>query len=69
MRHQSVQSWLIQCAWTSIRRDPALLEKFRNVWKNSGSKKKAIVAVARKLAVRMRAIELEEQPYCIAVAK
>jgi len=65
---KSVRAWLIQCAWTSIKRDPVLLEKFRNVWKNSGSKKKAIVAVARKLAVRMRAIELGEQPYCIAVA-
>ena len=34
---------------------------------NKGSEKKAIVAMARKLAVRMRAIELTERRYCIAV--
>lgn len=66
---ESVRAWIIQCAWVSIKRDAALLEKFRNVWKNTGSKKKAIVAVARKLTVRMRAIELCEQPYCIAIAE
>ncbi len=63
----TVRGWLIQCAWRAICKDPVLLEKFRVVWKNSGSKKKAIVAVARKLAVRMRAIELSPYPYCIGV--
>lgn len=62
-----VRAWLIQCAWRAIRLDPVLLAKFRDVWTNSGSKKKAIVAVARKLAVRMRAIELTQQRYCIGV--
>lgn len=62
-----VRSWLIQCAWRAIKHDPVLLNKFDRVWKNSGSKKKAIVAVARKLAVRMRAIEILKQPYVVAV--
>lgn len=48
-----VRAWLIQCSWIAIRKDPVLLKKFRDVWKNSGSKKKAIVAVARKLSVRL----------------
>lgn len=64
---RQVRAWLIQCAWRAVRRDPALLLKFRTVWRNAGSKKKAIVAVARKLAVRMRAIELSGQPYCVGV--
>jgi len=64
-----VRAWLIQCAWRAIRLDPALLGKFTTVWKNSGSKKKAIVAVARKLAVRMRAVELSGQQYEIAVIR
>lgn len=64
-----VRAWLIECAWRAIRIDPALLDQFRRVWKNSGSRKKAIVAVARKLAVRMRAIELSGQMYCMSVAK
>ncbi len=62
-----VRAWLIQCAWRAIRSDPVLLDKFQRVWKNSGSKKKAIVAVARKLAVRMRALELSHTPYCLGV--
>jgi len=62
-----VRAWLIQCAWRAICRDPILREKFHAVWGNSGSKKKAIVAVARKLAVRMRAIELAKEPYLLGV--
>lgn len=62
-----VRAWLIQCAWRALSRDPVLLEKFNRMWRNSGSKKKAIVAVARKLVVRMRAIELAEVEYCVGV--
>ena len=64
-----VRGWLIECAWRAIKKDPALLHKFMTVWKNSGSKKKAAVAVARKLAVRMWAIEIQQTPYCIGVAE
>jgi transposase len=63
----NVRAWLIQCAWRSIKKDRVLLDKYKRVYKNSGSKKKAIVAVARKLAVRMRALELSKQTYCLAV--
>ena len=62
-----VRSWLIQSAWRAIKLDPVLLHKYQSVWNNSGSKKKAIVAVARKLAVRIRAVELSGQPYAIGV--
>lgn len=48
-----VRSWLVECAWTAYKRDPALLNKYLAVLRHSGSKKKAIVAVARKLAVRL----------------
>jgi len=64
-----VRSWLIECAWRAIRIDPALLATFRRVWRNSGSKKKAIVAAARKMAVRMRAIELAGQLWCRSVVE
>jgi len=62
-----VRGWLIQCAWRAVKLDPVLLDKYLRVWRNSGSKKKAIVAVARKLVVRMRAIEISKQPYVVAV--
>jgi transposase len=64
---ERVRSWLIECAWTAIRKDPVLREKFMYVWRNSGSKKKAAVAVARKIAVRLWALETTGQPYCIGV--
>lgn len=64
---REVRSWLIECSWRAIRKDPALLDVFNRVWNHSGSKKKAIVAVARKLAVRLRAIELADQPYVIGL--
>jgi len=62
-----LRSWLIETAWRAVRKDPVLLEKFQNVWRNSGSKKKAIVAVARKIAVRLWAIETTGQSYCLGV--
>jgi len=62
-----IRSWLIECAWRASRKDPVLLDKFRRVWRNSGSKKKAIVAVARKLSVRLWALETLGQTYSIGV--
>jgi transposase len=37
-----IRSLIIQCAWAAIRKDPALLKKFQDVWKHSGSKKKRL---------------------------
>jgi transposase len=62
-----VRSWLIESSWVGIRNDPVLLEKFNNVYKHCGSKKKAIVAVARKMGLRLRALLLSRQPYVIGV--
>lgn len=67
--HYYVRAWIIQCAWVAYKRDPALLEKFQNVWKNSGNKKKAIVAVARKLCVRLRICALTNREYCYGQIK
>jgi len=62
-----IRSWLIECAWRAVRKDPALLDKYQRVKHNSGSAKKAIVAVARKLAVRLWALETTGHPYTIGV--
>jgi transposase len=61
------RAWLIEAAWAAIRKDPVLAEKFSKVSANSGKKNKAIVAVARKLAVRIRAVLLSGQPYQIGL--
>ncbi len=63
------RSWLVECSWVAIRFDPVLLEKFRRVLRSCGSKKKAIVAVARKLAMRLRRLLLGREPYVVGVVE
>jgi transposase len=58
-----IRSTLIENSWVSIKKDPVLLSKFMRVWRSSGSKKKAIVAVARVLIVRLRACVISGTPY------
>lgn len=58
---------MVECSWVAIRVDPVLLEKFRRVVRACGSKKKAIVAVARKLALRLRRVLISREPYAIGV--
>jgi transposase len=65
--NRGVRSWLVESSWIAIRKDPVLLGKFNAVLRNSGSQKKAIVAVARKLAIRIRALLLTGQKYEICL--
>jgi transposase len=62
-----VRSWLIESAWHAIRHDPILLEKYQAVMGRCGSGKKAIVAVAHKLVIRLRAVLLSGRPYQIGL--
>jgi len=64
---EHIRSWLIECAWRAVKKDPVLLDKYHRVKRNSGSAKKAIVAVARKLAVRLWALETTGHPYMLGV--
>ena len=67
--NSNVRSWLVECSWMAIKQDPVLLDKYRRVLKSCGSKKKAIVAVARKLAIRLRRILMVGEPYAIGVVE
>jgi len=62
-----IRSWLIQNAWVAIRKDPALQEFYSRIRQNSGKANKAIVAVARKLIVRLRSCMIRNEEYCIGV--
>lgn len=64
-----LRATLIENSWVAIRKDPALLTKFRHIWQRTGSKKKAIVAVARMLIVRLRACIISGTPYVMGVAR
>lgn len=65
--NRTVRRMLVESSWISIRKDPALLKKYNAVAHNSGSGKKAIVAVARKLALRIRTLLILNQPYVLGV--
>ena len=60
--HIYLRSLFIELAWRAIRQDGVLLDKFSQIQKRRG-KKIAIVAIARKLAVRTRYIMIHRQPY------
>jgi len=64
-----VRSWLIESAWRAIGKDPVLMNKYKRVLRSSGSKKKAIVAVAHKLQIRLRTTLLTGEPYVVGLAK
>jgi transposase len=61
--HAFVRAWLIQSAWVAIKKDPVLLQKYQDVSMNTGSKKKAIVAVARKLSIRLWHLAVNKEMY------
>jgi transposase len=69
--NRQVRAWLVESAWVAIRFDPVLLEKYNRVAKDAQGKMKfkkmAIVAVARKLAMRLRGILLSGEPYQIGL--
>lgn len=66
--NKQLRSIIIQLAWKTVRKDGALLDKFERVYKKSGSKQKAIVAVARKLMTKLYAIIIKEEEYRVNLA-
>jgi transposase len=64
-----IRATLIENSWVAIRRDPVLMGKFMRIWRGTGSKKKAIVAVARMLVVRLRACLVSGTPYAVGVLR
>ncbi len=68
MGNSALRALLIESSWTTIKKDPALLEKFQRLCVGK-SKTQAIIAVARSLANRIRRILLHEEPYAIGVVE
>jgi transposase len=65
--NQFVRHALVELAWRCIRRDPALLEKYEALRRRRGSKI-AIVAIARRVALRIRRVLTTEEGYKLGVA-
>ncbi len=57
---------LIQGAWAAIRKDPQLAEFYQRIYarhQKAMAPKKAIVAVARKMTMRIHAVLRQQRPY------
>ena len=65
-RNPALRYILIECAWTAVRQDPALLQTFNEYCKRM-PKNVAIVHIARKLLSRMRFVLKNHQPYVMGV--
>lgn len=65
--NRRLRSIIVQLAWMTVRKDGSLLEKFDKVYKSSGSKQKAIVAVARKLMTKIYAAVRKQEDYRINI--
>lgn len=58
---------LIESAWTVIKHDPHLRNKYNRIRARGTNGNKAIVAVARSLAVRLRRCLLDQSEYVIGI--
>ena len=64
-----IRTWLVECAWVAIRKDPVLSNKFHRIYSSVHRKKTAIVAVARIMLVRLRACVISGTPYQLCIAE
>lgn len=67
-QHKSLRSSLIECAWTTISKDPVMLLRY-NELKKRHTGKRAIVVIARKLVSRIYYVLKNEKPYEIGLLK
>jgi transposase len=64
---KTLRSLLVEASWTLIRKDQAMREKYERINIRSGGKR-AIVAIARTLLLRMRRMLLDGQIYAFQLA-
>ncbi len=63
----SVRALLVEASWRIIRDDVGLRRKYEEIKRRSGSKK-AVVAIARRLAIRMRRLLIDQAGFALDVA-
>lgn len=57
---------LIEAAWTAVRKDPAMTQKYFKLCKNM-SKQRAIIRVAKKLLRRIKHVWIEKEEYSFSL--
>jgi transposase len=58
---------MVECSWIAIKKDPGLNKTYQTIKMRRGGKR-AIVAVSRKLIIRIRRILLDEVAYRLEYA-
>ena len=61
-KHNQLRSMLVEAAWQVVRRDPVMLDYYRELTKRMKGQD-AIIRIARKLLRRIRAVMLSETMY------
>lgn len=61
-KHKALRSALVECAWQTVQKDPAMLDKYEALIKRM-TKKRAIVVIARKLLARIYHVLKYQEPY------
>ncbi len=61
-RHNQLRTMIIESAWQLIRRDPAMLDHYRELTKRMKGQQ-AIIRIARKLLRRIRAVMISNRMY------
>ena len=64
--NKRVRSCLVESSWILIQKDPLMKATYHQLKQFKGAKR-AIIAIARKLIIRVRRILLNNEPYVIGV--
>jgi transposase len=67
-RHKALRSSLVECAWSTLQKDPVMLSRY-NELKQRLSGKRAIIVIARKLVSRIYFVLKNQKPYQLGVVK
>ena len=62
-----LRSYLIEAAWKTVAKDPVLRESYERIKRNTGSAKKAIVAIARRICLRLHGLVIRKECYALGV--
>lgn len=67
-KNKYLRNYLIESAWTAVRKDPALQMAYGKLCKKMPPNK-AIIRISKKLLNRIRAVWIHQQEYAIAVVQ
>jgi transposase len=65
-RHRTLRSSLVECAWSTLQKDPAMLIRY-NELKERLTGKRAIIVIARKLVSRIYYVLKNQKPYELGI--